>query len=122
MAETLPAVAPDLAELGGPAGDGGVAQHQCGSIAKPLLSPRLYAGWPMPPRPTHCWSAGTQRGAATATRVDCGGQFPYRRSAAPEAVHIAFFGLLVAGDAVALSAVLAHWCHCVSRDLRSRSR
>ena len=61
--------------------------------------------------------------AATATRVDCGGQFPYRRSAAPEAVHIAFFGLLVAGDAAAaLSAVLAHWCRCFSRDLRSRSR
>jgi hypothetical protein len=42
--------------------------------------------------------------AATATRVDGDGQFPYRRSAAPEAVHVAFFGLLVAGDAVALSA------------------
>jgi len=62
-------------------------------------------------------------GAATATRVDCGGQFPYRRSAAPEAVHIAFFGLLVAGDAAAaLSAVLAYWCRCFSRDLRSHSR
>ena len=69
MAETLPAVAPDLAELGGPAGDGGVAQHQCGSIAKPLLSPRLYAGWPMPLRPTRCWSAGTQRRAQRRPRA-----------------------------------------------------